>query len=621
MNNASESLPDARRRFFHLGQVPRNLVAEPILRSWDRCARSGLDAEARPSLEPLTAAALRARQERHELLRRISRPELESLRVEAGGTGSVVILAEAGGLILDSLGDAGFAARAAQVSLQPGVAWDEGRCGTNAIGTAIVERRPTVVHGGEHFFAAQGFLSCAAVPLLDPRGELLGVLDLTGHAEVPHLHALGLVRLAADQIEHRQFEEGFEDCDVLRFHRDRALLGTAREGVLVFRGDRLVAANRHGLALVGLRWGALGMRRIGEIFADRPEPGRAETRLRTYTGEEVRGTMSAPRPRASRGAASAQPVVALPTLREVTPQFGREELAALGRAQRLIAAGLPVLVQGETGTGKEMFARALHGRSSWRSGPFVAVNCAALPETLIEAELFGYEAGAYTGARRTGSRGLVREADGGVLFLDEIGDMPLSLQARLLRVLQDREVRPLGGGQAVPVSFALVCATHRDLRAMVAAGQFRADLYFRIAQQVVQLRPLRAVGDLGEVVDAVWRELGAEQVEVTLADETRARLLRHDWPGNFRELVGALRGLLALAEPQSRVGPELLSPEIGVAAPVVSAGERSLAEIQRAAMQATLESCGGNVSAAARQLGIDRATFYRRLGKSSRRNA
>ena len=222
--------------------------------------------------------------------------------------------------------------------------------------------------------------------------------------------------------------------------------------------------------------------------------------------------------------------------------------AATMRAARVVNAGMNVLVQGETGCGKEVFARQLHASSERSRGPFIAVNCAALPETLIEAELFGYEDGAFTGAARKGRKGRIREADGGVLFLDEIGDMPLSLQARLLRVLQEHEVQPLGAAAAVPVDFSLVCATHQPLQQMVEQGAFRADLYWRLQDHVVGLAPLRERPERLDLINRlIQAELGDRGLEV--APDARTALHVYAWPGNWRQLHATLRTLAALAEP------------------------------------------------------------------------
>lgn len=605
----AQTVLTARRHFIDGGVPPADMVPAPILRSWERCATLGLEMRSRPRIEPLTAQDMRSLHERCEALRRICRPEIEALHADAQATDSIVILTDADGLVIDTVGSADFAEQAARVALRPGVPWREDATGTNAIGTALIERRPIAVHGAEHFFEMHRILSCAAMPILDPHGRLVGALDLSGHAAGDHRHALGLVRLAVDQIEHRLFEHGFEDHEVIRIHRDPALLGTAREGILAFAGRRLVAANRTGLEQLGLDWQALGVRRFEDIFETGFARQASAGILRTQTGTLLRGerrlapsaavTVSRPRP--------------APSPRTPAPVFDAATRTSLDRVVRLLDAQIPVLLQGETGSGKELFARAVHAAGARAAAPFVAVNCAALPEGLIEAELFGYEEGAFTGARRRGAKGLLREADGGVLFLDEIGDMPLPLQARLLRVLQDRAVTPLGGGAAVPVDFALICATHRTLPQLVDQGGFRQDLYFRIAQYTVELPPLRQLPDRAGIVRGLWRELGGPEAGVALTPDCEARLAGHDWPGNFRQLTGTLRALLALAEPGRPVDVDALPPDVRRPAASAPMTADDLDAITLSAMRAALEASGGNVSRAARRLGIHRSTLYRRL--------
>ncbi len=273
----------ARQAFFHEGQLPSAAVRQPVLRSWLRCSDLGLAEQRPPALQPLTDGELRLLHQRHDALRRLCRPELEMLAGEARDTMSVVVLADGDGMILDTIGDAGFASRAAEVALRPGVSWKEASTGTNAIGTALAERRAIAVNGSEHFFPDHRVLSCAATPIIDPRGALIGALDLTGPSTHGHGHALGLIRLAVDQIEHRLFRRHFQDCRLLRFHSDPAMLGTSREGILVFREERLVAGNRRGLSLAGLSWDALDDASFETILSVE-EPSRDGLLLRLSSG-------------------------------------------------------------------------------------------------------------------------------------------------------------------------------------------------------------------------------------------------------------------------------------------------------------------------------------------------
>jgi len=285
--------------------------------------------------------------------------------------------------------------------------------------------------------------------------------------------------------------------------------------------------------------------------------------------------------------------------------------------------GVPVLVSGETGSGKEVFARRLHAASRRRAGPFVAVNCAALPESLIEAELFGYDEGAFTGARKRGVPGRIREAHGGVLFLDEIADMPLAMQTRLLRVLEERIVTPLGGGPGVAVDFDLVCATHGDLAALAAQQRFRSDLLYRVAGFSVSVPALRERADRVALIERLFMECGGAAKTLQLAETALAQLAAYRWPGNVRELRSVLKSIVALADPGDCIAVEHL-PEALRCMPIADertgcavAGETiapgALEDIERHGIDAALAACANNVSAAARQLGVHRSTVYRHL--------
>jgi transcriptional regulator with PAS, ATPase and Fis domain len=307
----------------------------------------------------------------------------------------------------------------------------------------------------------------------------------------------------------------------------------------------------------------------------------------------------------------------------------------------VVAKPIPLLIQGESGVGKEMFARALHATGPRREGPFVAINCGAIPESLIESELFGYVAGAFTGARKEGSPGRLREAHGGTLFLDEIGDMPLAMQTRLLRVLQERTVTPVGAGKAVPVDFALVCATHCKLADASEKGAFRQDLYYRINGLTITLPALRERSDMAALTERLLADLSPE-LPVQVAPELMARLSTYPWPGNLRQYASVLRTACAMLQDRedtldwTHMPDDLLDVLQAPPVPMRPAGERpfaaesatlitrqtqsaavhtpqSLQALGQAAIQQTLEATRGNVSLAARQLGISRQTLYRKL--------
>jgi transcriptional regulator of acetoin/glycerol metabolism len=324
-----------------------------------------------------------------------------------------------------------------------------------------------------------------------------------------------------------------------------------------------------------------------------------------------------------------------------TLDTGDAQVAAiLRRVAKLRGRDIPILVLGKTGTGKEWLARAIHHDSPRRAAPFIALNCASLPDTLIEAELFGYEDGAFTGAKKRGSVGKIVQADGGTLFLDEIGDMPLAQQVRLMRVLQERTVVPLGGTRPIPVDLRIVCATHRNLRAMIDAGTFREDLYYRINGLVVTLPALRERTDLAALVTRMLAlQPEGEQLPRRVSAAVLARFEQCRWPGNLRQLANVLRTASIMAEGAEQIEvddlPDDFLPDCvdaadaasvqaassgndvdGAAAGTVRGAPARMEDWQATLIARTLARLDGNVSAAARELGLARNTVYRYLRRA-----
>jgi transcriptional regulator of acetoin/glycerol metabolism len=620
-----------------------------VARSWRRSLAAGL-LPAGPLRDPAHASAAdlsRIMASQHELLVH-SRPVMEVLFEQVQDSQSMVILADAHGTLMHTLGRTDFLQRAHQVALSCGASWQEQHRGTNAIGTALAEGCIIEIHGGEHFFERNDFLTCTAAPIVSARGELMGVLDISGDHRGGHPHTYGLVSMAARLIENRLMGASYRQHICLHLHAQREGIGTVAEGIVALSGDGwVVGANRAGLALLGLTMADLSAVRLTSLVDARLDALLSHHKRRpdqalqvhrhdgvalfaqvqhdaaTLTGKPNVVNFQATRHVASHDAAS-----------DALAQLDTGDLrwrSAADKARRVLDKPIALLIQGESGVGKELFARAAHDSGPRRNKPFVAINCAAVPENLIEAELFGYSPGAFTGARRDGSPGRLREAQGGTLFLDEIGDMPLPLQARLLRVLQEREVTPLGGGPAVTVDFALICATHCKLREATAQGRFRSDLYYRINGLMLQLPALRERTDFAVLTKRLLSDLNPRR-SVHLAPELLARLSAHAWPGNLRQYANALRTASAMLEVHEacinwqHLSDDLLEDLTAQAAQaevqraMASRGSpttehlQSLAEHAQAAIRQALEHSGGNLSQAARSLGISRQTLYRKLG-------
>lgn len=588
-------------------EQPPNAGPSLIEKSWRRCLEHGLSTNHPARQDPVHFSQLKQTRDQNHVLLRLASKELDVLEGSMSAAGGMVLLANAEGVILDARGDCDFLGRARRVSLQPGAVWTEAQEGTNAVGTALIERRAVQVRGKDHFLQDNHFLVCTATPLMTPQGELAGVIDLSGDVRRPPAHCEMLIRLAGAHIEHSWTRETEGHDLLVAFHPHPSWLGTPCEGLLAFRDGVLIGACQFALHLLGLTPEAINRIGWSEIFCASSSSGGSELRLQ-MTGARVCARVE--RPGAQRPVKTGSPGPSEITLME-DAIWDVQTLALLTSAERAVRANIPILLQGETGTGKEIFVQSLLHRAMPEESPLVTVNCAAIPEGLLEAELFGYQEGAFTGARRGGSPGYVRQANGGTLFLDEIGDMPLALQSRLLRVLQDGVVIPLGGGRPVKVSFQLIAATHRDLKAEVENGTFRADLYYRIRHMLVTLLPLRERSNLGQILDALLKKLGAPERRISLSFEARNVLLSHSWPGNLRELSNLLHTLVSLAEDDTVIDVDALPYDLGKQP--VPGHPQSLAGLTDAAITRVIRLNQGNMSTSAKQLGIHRSTLYRRL--------
>ena len=633
------ALRQARLHLLEHGNCPAGLVNDRLARSWQRSVAAGLLPTGRLGrAEHATAVELRSTLARnHELLAH-SRPVMEYLFEQVKHSQSVVILADNRGTLMHTLGDDYFLSKAERVALSCGASWHEEHRGTNAIGTALAESHGVEIHGAEHFLERNGFLTCAAAPIMSATGTLMGILDISGDQHSGHPHTLGLVNTAARMIENRLVTAACRRHIRLHLHAQPEGIGSVAEGIVAVAGDGcVVGGNRIGLALLGLSAADVGHVALESVVDARLEDLLSRHKRRPQQPSQIRlhgGVVLFAQlydDQSGTGAmASARP--ASPTCGD-----GMDALAALDtgdlrwrnaadKARRVLDKPIPLLIQGESGVGKEYFARACHDSGPRRKAPFVAINCAAIPEHLIEAELFGYAPGAFTGARREGSPGRLREAHGGTLFLDEIGDMPLGMQTRLLRVLQERCVTPLGGGKSVPVDFALICATHGKLREAADAGTFRSDLYYRINGLTVLLPALRERTDFQALTERLLRQINPGQ-EVDLAADLTARFAAHAWPGNLRQLASVLRtasAMLSFGEtciewhhlPDDVV--EDLTKTANLVALCANVQEpQNLDELSRSAVKQALESSRGNISKAARTLGISRQTLYRKMNAVS----
>lgn len=623
---------------------------EHVANSWTRCAKEfRLDPCRASDPTVIDTATLQERLQQNEELISVATAEMDLLYEQISGSGYALLLTDASGVILCEKVDPTLRRMFRNAGLITGADWSERSEGTNGIGTCIAERRAVTVHRDEHFNSRHIALSCSGALIHDPTDEVIAVLDascVSSHdSRASQLHTMALVNLSAHVIEKCLFLRRFQHSRILRFHYRPEFVNLLHDGALALGPDgTIVGADRTAASLLatGARQELPG-RPLNAIFENMDDFLSTRSVSRQALGSvrdvlkghryfvslhdglsNVKPLPSEFKPRSTREVVRviAKPgaVLTLEDLAGEDPQL----LRSVRQARRVADSGVPVLLQGPTGSGKEVFAQALHMASARAERAFVAVNCAAIPDTLIEAELFGYKSGAFTGARKEGMKGKILQSSGGTLFLDEIGDMPLPLQTRLLRVLQEQEIVPLGSETPIKVDLHVIAATHCNLREMITQKVFREDLYYRLNGITLQLPALAKRSDLPRVIQRVLAAEVSHGRSAAIETEALQLLCTYSWPGNIRELRNVIRTALAICEGGViRTGdlphevqesaaetppPPLAKPN----GPTAVQLRRIMGETERATLLLVIEENHWNMTRAARQLGMSRNTLYRK---------
>jgi transcriptional regulator with PAS, ATPase and Fis domain len=635
------------REQFRLGlPVDEGSVRREILESWERSRACGLVFDkADKSLLP--EHALRERIRVRRTLYDIAVPIMEQLHDFATGSGFLSTLADEEGYVLKAIGDEEIMVMARKNKLQEGCNRSERRLGTNGIGTTLVTGVPIQVFAEEHYYTLHQQWVCSGAPILDPVGRPLGVFCLTGLCEHVSFHTLGLAASAANSISGQfAMREAYEEISLIQ-QQTKIILETVPSGILFLNRDlEIIHINSRAAALLRLPETRIVGRKLHEVIGVRPL--KAATLHKAINDRNItveRDGQSLHFMFSLNTAGSEHHVVTFVRTESLHRKvhriigseayFSFDDIVGSSRGIRdavalaRIAAGIDagVLLTGESGTGKELFAHSIHNASRRRDGPFIAINCAALPKSLVESELFGYESGAFTGARREGCAGKFELADGGTIFLDEIGDMPVDVQASLLRVLQNREIVRIGGSRALKIDVRIIAATNRDLPAAIENNTFRNDLYYRLSVFNIHIPPLRErVDDIRQLADYFLRKYAGAVKR--FSEETYRILEAHVWRGNIRELENAVELANHVAS-GAVIDPECL--RLLKIAPAVSPAGYSAVNTANAcaadqefaaafktgnaaeAIRRALAACGGNMRRAATLLGISRRTLYRKV--------
>lgn len=639
--------------------IPEGVVRPVILESWLRCRAAGVPMEnADKSL--LSQSALRLRLMSHSLLCDIALPYLKMLFEHIRGSGFVLILADEEGYILYIQGDRDILEIANRNGLTVGANRSEKRLGTSGIGTVLATRQPLQVFGAEHYYRVHSGWVCSGAPVFLPSGDLGGVVCLSGMADSVSSHTTGLVAAAADAISRQIKLKELYDQQVLMTAKLDLIIETVPNAVALLNEKLQITAFNHRLAdllqqsaeeLMGLSVSdLLGRGRVSTAEVRKGFHDRSTQLSEVFQNLPV--SMSVQKAGQTEYYLQLVPLSVLH--KRVNRIFGNDahfsfsdiigESPQIREAIRLakIAAtnDATVLIQGESGTGKELFAQSIHNASSRRNGPFIAVNCGAIPKSLIESELFGYESGSFTGARKEGAPGKFELADGGTIFLDEIDGMSFDVQVALLRVLQNREFQRIGARSPRKIDVRVISASNQNLEQLIRDHQFRQDLFFRLNVFDIKIPPLRERGtDVRVLSDFFLKKYSATapgETAPVFTEETSGLLMQYYWEGNVRQLENTVERAVYLSS-GGFITPDCLPKDIRNASvpassdtdrtvsdvPAVSkngniprpaiSGPLSFQDMEVSQIREVLAFTHGNIREAAGLLGINRRTLYRKM--------
>ena len=579
----------------------------------------------------------------------IAVPVVKSLYMFVAGSGFVVSVADSNGYLLNVIGDPAVVEAIAQGNFIPGADWSEAIAGTNSVGTTLVEGRPLQIFSCEHYCICSHRWTCSAAPIRDPDGNIIGVLDMTGYFDKVHPHTLGMVVAGAGAIERQiKAERAWQEHDLANRFRE-TLMESISEGILAIdMNQKVFHINNAANLLLGTNQEKVVGKNIQDIINTQSDEWKpiingkifvtdleidAITQFKkmrlTVTSRPIQGDgvqcegvvmVLNEITRARRLAQRMSGAVAKRTFDDLIGE-DISFRATLRLAKTAANSESTVLLLGESGTGKDILAQAIHNSSNRKKGPFVAINCGAIPRDLIGSELFGYTEGAFTGAKKGGSPGKFELAEGGTIFLDEIGDMPAELQSNLLRVIEDKSIRRIGGTSIIPVNVRIIAATNRDLEKAIKQGSFRADLYYRLNVITIRMVPLRKRQKDIEILllhflEQLGKQMGKDIIGV---DDRVLKLVKtYSWPGNIRELQNAVERALHLADGPVLL-PEYLPEEITQVlgkSSFQSENELSAVEdYEKQVILRLLEENKGNLTRVAARLNIARTTLYRRMAK------
>lgn len=619
---------------------------EFIRKSHERCKKYNMGYDQVYSRKILNEKELFAKMEENRELVLAAFPIMNKIYDFVKGSNFFSILTDSSGCILNVIGDEEILTEAFSFKMIPGAYMDEENIGTNAMGTCIVEDNPIQISGNEHFVSAYHRWTCSGCPIKDDSGKTIGTLDLTGYSEHVHLHTLGMVVAGAKAIENELMNNKLKNSLITQKEHNKFIQDSIFMGIMTADlSGAVLSANSFACELFGYRedelinmnardlikdWSFVAKTVIDEDTAFKGDvdvssrKNRIQLNLAAYpVKNQNRETINvillfSEVKKQRKSADSIAGRHAIYTFDKIVGK-DKEFLQVIDFAKKISNSRSNILIMGESGTGKELFAQSIHNYSERADGPFVALNCGAIPRNLIESELFGYEEGSFTGAKKSGNPGKFEIADGGTIFLDEIGEMPLDLQTRLLRVIEEGTVSRIGGSSEKVVDVRVIAATNKNLKQEVENGTFRKDLYYRLNVLPLRLPSLaERKGDIRLLIDYFMERVSKKlnKKKVYISNEKIAMLEEYSWPGNVRELENYIELAVntEIVPDISMLGFESKPGQVNKMKSSESAGKLlSLKDIEKDHIVKVLNFTGNNISQSSQILGIGRNTLYRKM--------
>ncbi|NMM61239.1 sigma 54-interacting transcriptional regulator [Clostridium sp. P21] len=606
--------------------------------SHERCQSFDIDLDQVYSKKIISDGELQKRFAANRNLIVTAAPYMEQLINFVKGFNFFMLLTDGEGCILNAIGDEKILSKAFSLKMVPGAFMDEESIGTNAMSMVVKSKVPVQVSGEDHFIKAYHKWTCSAAPIKDHHGKLIGVLNLTGYIKHVHSHTLGMVIAASNAIEEMLKVKEYNKIQSINDKHIKNIFNSIPVAIITSDiNGKIKVCNRKALDMFGSANNKLKTDQMNNIVEDWDkiktyiyigESFSQEVNIRTLRNNfRCRVTIS------SIYNCEEDNIEIVYVFEEVKKPkkkndgqayytfdkiIGQDEnfVKVVEYAKKISDSKSTILIMGESGTGKEVFAQSIHNYSGRVDGPFVALNCGAIPKQLIESELFGYEEGAFTGAKKGGNRGKFELADGGTIMLDEIGEMPLDMQTKLLRVVQEGVITRIGSSKSIPVDVRIIAATNRDLKKEVELGRFRKDLYYRLNVLPLFLPPLRErKGDIPLIIEYLIKNISKklEKKEPSISDEYLKEIINYNWPGNVRELENVVELIInteSIPAGYFQNGSNHNEMLINV-----SKDSLELDFVEREHLIKVLKRFKGNITHSAEALGIRRNTLYSKIKK------